>query len=298
MARSSAADGLPPVVTFVLVAALLGLAAASLLAPGPTSEGVDVAPSLHAPAAPPWLGVAAVLAFVGALMVAGALSRGRPTWIVGLVAVCLAVGTVVAYLFRFFGNASGPGENTTVAPQNPPSCSTDPSLCNYVFPSGPSAPTIAPWYDGAALYGVLLLAVIVAAILIPRAMATRNRHYTGRGVPEAPGAPAELTRALDRLATVGPADDARRRIIRAYGELLGTVRARLPDLETATPREIAGEIEIKFGIHPETAAELTALFEEARYSRDRPMAPDAVDRAEAALRRALSESAHRGEAAR
>jgi hypothetical protein len=293
VARANPGSALSPLLVFLLVAVLLGLAAATLLAPPPSGEGVDVAPSLHAPAAPPWLAVGAILAILASMFLFGAVSRGRPTWIVGLIGVCLASGTVIAYLFRVFGNSTG-GRNTTGPPPPMQTCQTNPALCNYNFPVGPSSPTIAPWYEGAVLYGILVAAVVLAAILIPRVLAARNRHYTGRGEDLGPPRGEELQRALDRLSTVGPGDDARRRIIRAYGELLRTVGSRLPDLETATPREIAEEVELKFGIHPETAAELTELFEEARYSQGRPMAPDAVERAESALRRALKESSTTG----
>jgi len=288
VARATPSSARSPLLIFLLVAVLLGLAAASLLAPTPGVEGVDIAPSVHAPAAPAWLPIAIVLAIVGSLFLVGGISRGRPTWIVGLIAVCLAIGTVLVYLFRFFGTGS-PGVNRT-ANQTVQTCNSNPALCNYAFPVGPSSPTIAPWYAGAALYGLILVTVVVAVILVPRVLAMRNRHYTGRGSPDDGRATHELETALARLSESGPGDDARRRIIRAYGELLTTVGSRLPDLETATPREIAEQIELKFGIRPETAEELTELFEEARYSRDRPMASDAVDRAEAALRRALDES--------
>lgn len=287
MATATRRPGLSPLVTFALVAVLLGLAAATLLAPSPSGEGVNVALSVHAPAAPSWLGIAVVLAFVGMLFVVGGISRGRPLWIIGLIAVCLGVGTAIAEVLRYVHPAvTGASSNQTGA-QTPPSCSTDPSLCPYVFPHGPSTPSIGPWYDGAALYLLVIVAVVVAAVLVPRYLALRARGGSGTGSEDSGGAPQELTAALARLRSEGTSDDARRRIIRAYGSLLEHVAARLPNVEMATPREIAEEIQRRYRIQADTASEITALFEEARYSQGRPMAPDAVDRAEQALRRAL-----------
>ena len=287
--------GLP---ALLLVTVLLGLAGAILLAPPPASTGVQLLPELTSPAVPAWLGAVLLFAFVGALFFVSIVRRilGEPGLPLALLRMLLAVGlvaTAFAVIFHLLSPAvtvgapenGTAGSNTTPPP--PPDCATS-VVCTG---QGRGAPIVAPWFAGPILYAVIIGAVVVTVLLYAR----YSRELPGR-VPrpsprDAGVATRELRSALARLGEGADADDGRRRIIRAYGQLLEQVATHLENLGPATPREIEREIVARFGVLPSTAREMTALFEEARYSRDRPLSADAVPRAEAALRRAIEESA-------
>jgi hypothetical protein len=279
----------------VLVAVLLGLVGAILLAPAPGPNTVTPIPSFSAPVVSSSTALLFVVGFVIFVLVTLFLpgifsaSRPAPQLLIGLLAIGLvAAGFVV--LFHVIHPSTLPGGNATVEPpQNDSNGSCIPGKncpppVNVVGPGGS-----APWFTGYLLYGSIVAIVLLAVLLIPLAQSA----FSARAVlpPEESGAArrSDLERALHRLASSGPSDDPRRRIIRAYGELLEKVQPGLSDVDTSTPREIAANCATVLGVRLETALELTGLFEEARYSQGHPMAPDAVPRAEAALHRAIAD---------
>ena len=278
-------------------AILLGLAAAVLLAPAPGTSGVALLPYVQVPAAPSWLGPALVLgivlvfvAFGLARRLAGYQSANGPV-VVGLL-VCGGVAVVLDIIFRLLhpeavGSSPGaPVQNGTV------NQTCNPSLCPPGGGGGLGGNPVAPWYEGATLYVLIVAVVVVAALLYPRIDAYLAPR---RSAPAASReTPRELEEALRSLGEPALGDDARRRIIRAYGELLSKVAAPLEGVAPSTPREIAREVVRRFGVRPATAATITELFEEARYSVELPMGEADVVRAEAALRQAIEESSGPG----
>lgn len=281
----------------LVVAVLLGLAAALLLAPPPSSPGVQFLPTVHGPALPSWVPAVLILAFV--LLWLGVFVARRLGGGVGLstslllnLAVIFGLLVVFEYLFQWVHNTttSVPTSNVTNGTGSTGCVPVTSPICqNRSLPGGPSPPSsFAPWFDGYVLYAVLIAAVVAAVVLLPRLQAIWERGP--RAVPpSATEGRTELEAALERLRSTGTGDEARTRIVRAYGELLRHVARKLPNLETSTPREIEQMCSRAYGIAPATAHELTELFEEARYSHGRPLGEEAVARAEAALRRALAE---------
>lgn len=299
MAAPGAADrarGGGPLLLLPLIV-LLGLAGALLLTPAPARGGIQLLPEVTIPSPPGWLWIALVIAFLAALFgipiarrIAGASSV--PASLVGAMLILVGVGVLFDLLFRLLAAPSSPAAtantsaNHTLTPPTNSSCAK-PSGC--LLPSGPSSPAVAPWYDGAALYALLIVAAVLVVLLYPRLPELFRPRSPGP--PADAGATAErsLTEALGRLGPEGAGDDARRRIIRAYGQLLSEVARDLDGVGPGTPRELSRQMVERFGLSAGTAWEITALFEEARYSSGPPMAADAVPRAEAALVRALDE---------
>ena len=281
----------------LVVALLLGLTAALLLSPSPSSNNVALLPQTTAPNLPGWVVPFAALALIGVTFGAYLLRRltggtGSDGQMGAFLVTALLLTVGFAVLFHLIHPAvSDQSSNRTVGGTPPPppngtgTCPT-PGTCSG--PGLPGAPA-APWFEGIAIYGGIIALAVAAIFLVPWAFSIRARPADLGGASSPEEARADLQQALDRLSELRPGDDARVQIIRAYGELLGKVRDRLPSMETSTPREIAAQCALSLGIRPETAAELTGLFEEARYSRDRPLPAGAVGRAETALRNALAE---------
>lgn len=269
----------------LLLAVLVGLLGASLLAPAPPPSGVAILPSFSLPAAPWWLGPALVFGFLGLalLLLVGRGNRAIP--LLGL--AVLAVVVVIAEILRLLGGAVTPaspavGNGTAAHNTTCMGANCTPPLLPSSAGGGPT------WYEGAIVYGLLIAVAVAAVVLYPRVQ--QLVAPTSPAVPRPPQGPRELVEALERLRAETPTDDPRRRIIRAYGQLLDQVAKGLDGLEQRTPREIADGIVRRYGVRPSTARELTSLFEEARYSEGHPMPPDAVPRAERALAGAIAES--------
>ena len=292
-------DPVPPAVragamrALLPLALLLGLVGAILLAPSPSNPGVQLLPSVTAPTAPSWLVPVLIFGFVGVWIVTRLIDRwrGEPT---GVGPVLLYAGVVggIALVFDLLFNLvpAAPDTARSIVKNGsaPPNGSCTPPGCTIPPGGGLGGVGSPPPFEGALLYVVLIVAVVAAVLLIPRVEGVfRPRPRRPVVAPTDPA--AALEEALDRLTSSDPGDDARRRIVRAYGELLRTVGHDLDRVDRATPRELAGQLVDRLGVQPATATEITALFEEARYSSGHPMPADAVDRAERALRRALEE---------
>jgi hypothetical protein len=140
------------------------------------------------------------------------------------------------------------------------------------------------WWIYAALLGVVAIALLVVLPLLSRRVGTREPPAPADADPEA------IRRSLqETLAELGRGEGGpRERIIRAYGRLLTRVASGTGDLATLTPREIERLCRTRLRIQVATAHEITALFEEARYS-THPMGSAEVDRAERSLARALKD---------
>ncbi len=279
----------------LVVALLVGLSAAFLLQTPPSSSGIQLFPNSSPPALPNWVGPALLLIFFGStigVLVARRLAYGSPANALVSIAYIGVLAGIIAYVILHFYHPGGgissvaaPAKNTTTKPMPP----TGGGL------GGGGALPSPPGVELYLVYALVIGAAIAAAFLIPRYQQLRLRRSESPA-PQAPAtAVSELSAALERLRTDGAGDDARTRIIRAYGALLGRVAPGVPTLETETPREIAEECARVYRIRPATARELTSLFEAARYGRGSALPTDAVDRAEAALRQALAEAGEAGE---
>lgn len=286
------ADGPDPrvsrTVLILLVALLIGLAAAFLLQSPSGSSGVQLFPNTTPPTLPSWVGPALILAFVGGmfgvLVLRRATGPGSTNVLLPVAFVGLLVGIVLYVIFRLLRTSSG-GTASGAAHPMKPTGGPPPSVGG--LPGG--AVSSPPSGEAYLIFAALIAAGVAAAFLVPRwAEYRRDRSETLAGPRTAPPI-AELEAALARLRSAGPTDDPRNRIIRAYGGLLDRVARGLPSVGSSTPREIELECVRVYHLTPRTAHELTRLFEEARYSRGRPMGAPDVDRAEEALRKALGE---------
>ena len=129
----------------------------------------------------------------------------------------------------------------------------------------------------------------VLALLAVGVFAGSRRKPPGPGsAPPVPGR-EELDAALQALEG-GSDDDPRVVIMRLYARLLRWVEPRLTGLDTMTAREVERACVERFGLRPQTARSLTAIFEEARYS-THALAPETVDRTRVVLNQALQELA-------
>jgi hypothetical protein len=288
-----------PLLLLLLIAVLLGSAAALLLAPNPTSPGFQLFPTVRTPALPSWLGAVLIVVFLGVTFGGMVLRRleagagfGASAWFSALILFGVAVLFVVLFHLLHPGIAPAANNTTVMAgpgctPGTSPSCPLPPTGGSGGVPGSVTHP---PWYEAYLVYILLVVGVVAAVLVLPRLGADWfAARKTGAPATEIETAKRELAEALRRLSEGDGRDGPRARIIRAYATLLEQVAPSLPDLTTATPREIEMAWERALHLRAETASELTRLFEEARYSQRAPLPADAVPRAEAALRRALAE---------
>jgi uncharacterized protein DUF4129 len=205
----------------------------------------------------------------------------------------LVVGFVVAFLLASAFATLGPwvahslasGSMSSAAPDSVASpgagSSQPPSNSNAVYnsPGGspahaPSSPWI-PLVTGLAILGGLALALLAGRSLLRRRRAARHRSEPQPSVstPEPEGAFAPFEGAADR-----------RSILLTCARLLRLLSDRRERTEELTPREIEQTLLTQFRLDRGAARELTALFEEARYS-THPLAPSEAARAGRLLRR-------------
>jgi phosphatidylglycerophosphate synthase len=286
-----------PLLALLLVALLLGLTAALLLAPSPASGGFQLLPNVQTPAVPTWailalLGIVLLLPLVSVVLqrLRGGMAYGPGFYLNLLVIFGLLLLFVI--LFHLIHHGGVPATNGTAVVQNGSTCTPPATGCPAPPTGGGSATSPSPWYDAYLVYVLLIAAVAVAVVALPRLGAwwsPKRREPEEEAASGPSAAEAELAKALRRLEEGADRDPARVRIIRAYAELLRHVERGMPSLETATPREIEAACERRLRVSAATAHELTGLFEEARYAQRTALPSDAVARAEAALRRALDE---------
>ncbi len=176
---------------------------------------------------------------------------------------------------------SGPADTTgngTGTPVN----STPPPNGTVLNSSTFSSPhySLAFWYLIGGAIGVAVAGLLMALWYLGRPGAESR----GSKPPQRSQVGDALERALRSLDGSG---DPRAVLIALYGQLLARIGGSLPELESATPREIEQACVEDLGIPPGPSAELRHLFERARYS-TLPMGADDVDRARSALKDALS----------
>ena len=262
-----------------LAALLLLLTIAGIRAAGP-------AVGLQLPERPVVIGIGAAVeaAFAGLLIAlrwgrqtpAGVGARLRPllhgTLVTGLIAVPIAL--LIASIGKIHRH------NPTRPPPRP--ARLHPGKLHLTRAGHSAVDLAAVQY---VLVGLLIAAIMIAALLIWRRR-RRLARLSGRDVPldDETGTPAELARAVDsgRLA-LRELDDARAAIIGCYlameESLAGAGAARGA---AETPDELLARAVDGGLVHGAPAAQLTALFYEARFS-THPMPAARRDEAEQAL---------------
>jgi uncharacterized protein DUF4129 len=270
-----------PILAAVLVGSLIvGIAATYLAAPA----SQNVAPGRGAVSESPTI----VIEFSEALLIVlvvgvvlYAIFAPRAIRIPGAQATILSVflvSLVFLVIVRFLvpSNPIGVPVNQTVGPPPP--------MANTTLSNGTISPLPVAGVPGWELYVGLGIAVVVTLVLLAPALSARRAPPEDEAVAKT-AVRRSLESALAALADQNPTD-ARQIIIGLYARLLETVGPYVDSLDAATPREIELEAVRRFGIGPSPAAELTRLFEEARYS-THPFTDDQVARARRALESAL-----------
>jgi hypothetical protein len=290
--RSAPRLRLSPVALIVVLAAvLLGVAAALLSGaptappPVPSSAGTFVTYGDLIVFA--WIIIGAVVAWVvyrfvqrmrdpsgGAMMsrfATGALAAGL-----------ICVGFLV--IVRLFVH-TGPSGSSRAVPQNNSTGNPTPPTGSTSTPGNFTAgPVHIPGWE--AYVGLLVVAVVLALVAVPVGAYLVARR---REASEEPSGPTPLDRSRAAIASTlaaleaDPNADPRALVEALYGRLLESVRDRVGGVDARTPREIERLAVPALGLPPPAARELTALFEEARYS-PHPIGPGDVDRARRALR--------------
>jgi hypothetical protein len=209
--------------------------------------------------------------------------------VVPMVGILLLIVFVVVY--RFIQDtvlaAHGTGNGTVPPPGNPPP------------PPPPPGPQLG---GGGGTFQFLHLpswtlfaAIVIVAVVAVAVVAPRVRTYLaarGDGRAEAT-AQEKARRALGHAARqLATGADPRSVVIDLYAGLLDRVEPLTGNLDPSTPHEIQRDHLVRLGIRPEVASELTALFEEARYS-SHPLGTDAAERASRAISIADADLARR-----
>lgn len=200
------------------------------------------------------------------------------------------VAFLVAVVFVVLFHAIAPGtpgtgshlvkKNNTTGPPVPINNSSAPSGFQDVNFSAFHVPGWVLLLAFAGAAGVL--AMVAVGIL-----AAARRKPPGARISSPVQGREELDAALRALED-GSDDDPRTVILRLYARLLRWVEPRVTGLEAMTAREVERACVERFGLGPETAQSLTAIFEEARYS-THPLAIETVERTRVVLSQALRE---------
>jgi hypothetical protein len=273
-----------PILAALLIGSLVaGIAVTYLAAPASQNVAPGRGPTPESPTIVIDISVALFLLIVGGVVVYAALAP-RAIRVSGAGETFLAV-FVVALAFLLLVHFLVPSAETTVP--KTPSNSTGPGgpvAPNLTTPNGTFGPLPFHGFPGWTAYIILGLVALAAIRLLGPAL-------RARGIPPSQVVPAtqavrrSLESALASLQSSEP-EDARQIIIGLYARLLETVGPYLANLSTATPREIEQVVTHEFGIPNAPAADLTRLFEEARYS-THPFTDEQVARARRALEAAL-----------
>jgi hypothetical protein len=198
--------------------------------------------------------------------------------------IVIVVLTIYAVAGRYIGGGAvtplspiGPGSNETSTGSN----STPPLNATGSGGVGPVALSLPPW---------LLFALVATLALIGTAVAMRvlAKRIPSKGL--SPVASVEQVRELlaQASASLETDEEPRAVLIRLYGTLLERLTPIVGDTDRQTAEEIRVGHLMRLGIRPDTAQEITHLFEEARYS-PHPIGPGEVARAKSAIHRAVYE---------
>jgi hypothetical protein len=131
-------------------------------------------------------------------------------------------------------------------------------------PAAPERPLRLAWWMAA---GSVVLAGAMATGLV---LLTKGRKWGEEQAAPPPPAPARsvATRAVDRsIEALAAEEDARRAVIAAYESMEHALaESGMPRSQWETPFEYVDRILLELGATADTAARLTELFEEAKFS--------------------------------
>ena len=272
----------------VLSVALLVGAAAALLSgavspdgPGASSTGPGAATYVA------WGIVAIGLGYLGATIY-DRIRNGSmpvPTRIVVtiLVVVALLIGFVVLSHFvatTQWGAGSGPTSGTSGPNQSLPFNDSQNSTSNFT-----SVGFANLGLPGWAFYALIAVVTAIVGLLVMRA-ALRTRIPDEPVEADRDAVRAALRTAFDALDDLTA--DPREVLIALYAQLLRRLAPVAQDLDTSTAEEIRRDHLVRLGVRARSAAEITRLFELARYS-SHPIGSDDAQRARTAFREALDD---------
>jgi Domain of unknown function (DUF4129) len=141
-------------------------------------------------------------------------------------------------------------------------------------------------FPGWALYvGILVVGAFLAIVAVPAVYGLLRRPPPPPDRGAAGAAHEAIAAAIARL-DADPTVDPRELIIALYGQLLQRVGPRIEDLDSRTAREVERAAVTQLRLPAAAARDLTSLFEEARYS-PHALGPRDSERARAALGRIL-----------
>ena len=280
------------------IALAVGGAAALLTAAitAPTSSSPSPALLELSETAFQWILVAGVLGVAGFLIVDRLRQRTMPypARILAVLLTAIVLLTVFAVVGRGLGGGSllplspvGPGSNDTSGSGNAsPGANGTGSSTGF----SPLHLSIPPW----ALFALVAVVALVGTAVALRMLRARERTRAARPIPS----DEEVREVLVQASAALDADEEPRTVlVRLYGLLLDRLTPIVGDTDRQTAEEIRRGHLMRLGIRPDTAQEITHLFEEARYSQH-PIGPEEVARAKSAIRRAIEEldakEAHRG----
>ncbi|MCI4322849.1 MAG: DUF4129 domain-containing protein [Thermoplasmata archaeon] len=299
--RPSATSGRRALFGLTFLSVGLGAAAALLAVPSSAGAGKAATPSFASALFPSWavlLGAEVVFPiFLGAfiLFLYARVRSGEQSFAGGLALMgfsVIAIGVLFVWLFQvihypgyqwFQGAQGSPPSNQTIVPPVGQSVPPGNQTGNPIPGSSGGPSWWASLVDWLPIVGGIVAALVVALLVLPK-LAPPQAPETEEST-EAPAKRA-LEEAIDSLDREG--SDPRLAIRAAYARLLLRAQNRLPPLDPATPREIEELLVHRLRVAPSVAGELTALFEEARYS-THPLGPETVERARRLLGQALAE---------
>ncbi|MCI4345343.1 MAG: DUF4129 domain-containing protein [Thermoplasmata archaeon] len=201
--------------------------------------------------------------------------------------VAFVLATLFATVGPLVAHHSSQGAGTSPsAPSDAAVGQSAPGSSSSAVP-GPASPASAPPASPSGTLLIVGLAVAAASAIVivlgwrwlGRGWKTRLVSRAGTGAAIGPEL-LQLVEKLD-LARLGR---ERTTVVRAYAELLTLLAQRRERVVELTPREIEGVLVSRFHLDRMAAQELTALFEEARYSTHR-LEPAVANRAPTLLRR-------------
>jgi len=277
----------------LLVSITVGGAAALLSGPTPVlpSVGPGQAQSLAIPLQ--IAGIVVVAAFFGVFALTVWQGRGhRAEGMWGIPVAAFVAAFLVAVLVVAVGRYVAPGGlgSNSVPANNSSSGSGSTSPAGgggngSLLPLGstPFGGLVIPGWVLVA--GLVVAAIVVAVIVVPFAQSLAVR------LPPPPPEPPPTRRAFETAlaALDDPAHpDVRAIVIALYATLLGRVERSIGATDRLSPREIEAECVRTLHLGPDSARELTRLFEEARYS-THPLDAAVGERARRALASALAD---------
>ena len=215
----------------------------------------------------------AIILFLSAQRASGPVARvRRQRGFLNMLATVLVLIALLALLKSFHPR---PGSETR--PIAPPDTEADAKPSPGVSHSG------RPW--AALTLGGTVLVVLGAAAMTRRRMVDAD-DADDADQPERAEVVASISSSLDALSEPG---DDRAAIVAAYAALLdGLARAGRPRRPAEAPEEYVRRVLTGWSVHAEPLNELTALFEEARFS-EHLLGPEHRARAMSALESARGE---------